>query len=341
MRFDFSVLKNFRNLGGGRREWGPGLNLILGPNGAGKTNLLESLGLLAGWGPLVGRVRGTVAWGSPEGRALLGAGISGEEEHEIKILLSSRMTPHADGQTVSCTDLRLLLPSIVFLPTDIGLVDGSPSLRRLFLDKVCALCFPPYARRLSEFRQVARHRTALLRQGKSPRATAIPFARLGGWVMEARRRTAFLLMELNDDARYSFVVRPEVRGGGAEYLFSALEESAERESHALRPLVGPGHDDLEIAVQEGPSPIPRPASECLSRGQKRRLVLSLILTAGRLIERQLRKKPVLLFDDLAAELDAENRRAAGELLSGTGWQVFVTGTEDPFPGLEKFSCALS
>ena len=340
MRFASSIQRDFRNLENTRREWGPGLNLILGPNGAGKTNLLESLSVLAGWGPFAartsgGRIRGTVAWGSPEGRALLGANMAGEEEHEVRVLLSSRMTPHVDGQRATCTDLRLLLPSIVFLPTDIDLIDGPPGLRRLFLDKLCALYHPLYARRLSEFQKVSRNRAALLRQGRSPRITAIPFARLGGWILEARRHVVSLLLEPNDGSRLSLSMLPKLENGGAEYLLSALEETEEREAHALRPLVGPGRDELEIAVRDGEGSVYRPASECLSRGQKRRLVLSLILMSGRLIERRLHRKPVLLFDDLGAELDAENRRRAGELLLDTGWQVFVTGTEDPFPGLEK------
>lgn len=344
MRFEFSALKNFRNLKCGRYEWGPGLNLILGPNGVGKTNLLESLSILAGWGPLsarLGGIRGTVAWGSPDGRALLGTRAVGEEEREVQILLSSRMTPHVDGQPISCTDLRMILPSIVFLPTGIDLIDGAPSLRRLFLDKLCALCYPLYARRLSEFRQISRHRVALLRQGKSPRGTTLPFAQIGGWIMEARRRVVLCLLELNENPNISLSVTPRIEGGGAECLLAALKETSERELHALRPLVGPGRDDLEITVLDAEGSISRPASECLSRGQKRRLVLSLILMSGRLIERQLRRKPILLFDDLAAELDVENRQRAGELLFKTGWQVFVTGTEDPFPGLEKFSCIFS
>ena len=148
--------------------------------------------------------------------------------------------------------------------------------------------------------------------------------------MEARRHVVARLLDWNDGLggqAFSLSMLPRLEVPGAEYLLAALEEMAEREAHALRPLVGPGRDELEIAVRG------RPASESLSRGQKRRLILSMILMAGRLVERQLRRSPVLLFDDLAAELDSENRRLAGSLLLETGWQVFVTGTEDPFPGL--------
>ena len=335
MRFDLSVIKDFRSLKGARLEWAPGLNLILGPNGSGKTNLLESLNVLAGWGTFRGRTSGAVSWDSERGRALLGARVTGEEDHELQVQISTRMTPRLDGKHATFTDLRLALPSITFLPTDISLVDGSPAVRRLFLDRLCALCSPPYARRLSEFHQVSRHRAALLRQGRLVRGTTLPFARLGGWIMETRRRVASLLLTLeqSDDIcaelPFSFSITPELLdNNGEESLLRALEETSERERYAQRPLVGPNRDDLEI-IAHG-----RPAADALSRGQKRRLVLSLILRAGRLIERHLRKKPVLLFDDLAAELDAGARKEAGRLLLATGWQIFATGTEDPFEGLE-------
>ena len=46
------------------------------------------------------------------------------------------------------------------------------------------------------------------------------------------------------------------------------------------------------------------------------------------MEARIGRKPVLLFDDLAEELDAEGRVAAGTALAGTGWQVFLTSVED-------------
>jgi DNA replication and repair protein RecF len=60
------------------------------------------------------------------------------------------------------------------------------------------------------------------------------------------------------------------------------------------------------------------------------LVVAAILASGLLIEAQLRTKPILLLDDVAAELDAEGRELMGRALTATGWQVFVTGVEDPF-----------
>lgn len=333
MRFEHTALGGFRNLGASRRiVWGPGLNLIVGPNGAGKTNLLESLNVLAGWGAFSGKASAAVAWDSPDGRARLSARANGERDLEVSALLSSRMTLKADGERVSGSELRARLPSLSFLPTDIDLVDGAPSVRRLFLDRLCALCILPYARRLAEYRQLLRHRVALLRQGRSPGRTTVPFVRLGGWIMEARRRMLARMLAGSDGGAllpfpFTLSMEPEVRGNGAEFLLSALEATAEREARACRPLAGPHRDDLILSC------LGRSASSALSRGQKRRLIVSLILMAGRFVETHLRAAPVLLFDDLGAELDETGRREAGTVLTDTGWQVFVTGTENPFSGL--------
>ena len=63
----------------------------------------------------------------------------------------------------------------------------------------------------------------------------------------------------------------------------------------------------------------------------------LLLTAGKLIARKMKREPVMLLDDLTAELDAEGREFVHAELVKTGWQVFITAPENPFTlkGTEK------
>ena len=107
-------------------------------------------------------------------------------------------------------------------------------------------------------------------------------------------------------------------------MAAALKSGLDRERRAGTALVGPHRDDLLFSC------LGHPASQALSRGQKRRVVIAALLAAGRLVETRLRTKPILLLDDVAAELDAEGKRLLGLALADTGWQVFATGTEDPF-----------
>ncbi len=347
-----TTLKGFRNLKPRHRKWCSGLNVLLGPNGSGKTNLLESFGVLCGWGPFPGnRTASLVAWDAEDGRALLAASATGERDVAVQAAIGARLSLRANDERTTCSALRSLLPSLSFLPGDIDLLDGSPAVRRLFLDRICALASPLYARRLSEYRQLVRQRSALLRQ-RSPnaaglRATIPPMAQLGGWIRTGRggvvARLIKTLAEEREPQLLPFPLEMTLVPKGtalrdfsdpvasAGDLMAALTapEHLERERHARVPLVGPHRDDLMFCC------LGRPAALSLSRGQKRRVVAAAILAAGRLIESWMRIRPILLLDDIAAELDADGRRMMGRALSATGWQVFVTGTEDPFPGTES------
>ena len=334
MRFDFSVVRNFRNLSHSpelRINWEPGINLILGRNGSGKTNLLESLSILSGWGGF-GRTSSVVSWSAPDKPAFAGARISGEESHTITANISSRISLRLDDKAITSTDLRLVIPSVLFLTGNVNLIDGSPSSRRLFIDRLCALFYPPFAKRLADFKYVLRTRTLLLRDGKSPERTTIPYCELGGWIMDRRREIVSQLMNMIPQGRFSLSVEPELRTSGQEFLSEALRRNFQRELRAFRPQDGPSYDDLAVTLCENG----RPAGEALSRGQKRRLILELLITSGRLTEHRMKRKPVLLFDDLTAELDSEGRNFVHSELAQTGWQVFLTAPEKPFTSRKRF-----
>ncbi|MBQ7593860.1 MAG: DNA replication/repair protein RecF [Synergistaceae bacterium] len=362
MRFDCSVVKNFRNCPELKINWDPGINLILGRNGSGKTNLLESLSILTGWGAF-GRTRNVISWTSEKLhasslRASIGAEVSGEERFNITAEISSKVSMRLDNKAISFTDLRLKFPSIIFLTSNINLIDGSPSARRLFIDRLCSLFFPIYAKRLADFKYIMRTRTLLLRQGKSPARTEIPFCELGGWIMDKRREVILQLMSLIDREKITLSFIPSLtipqtkknslaslqtssqniteelscEFSGQEYLHNFLQANSKRELYAQRPLCGPNYDDLAIIISENG----RSASEALSRGQKRRLILYMIITAGKLIAAKLKRNPVLLFDDLTAELDAEGREWTYTQLAKTKWQIFITAPEKPFKTRKKF-----
>lgn len=329
MKINYSVIRNFRNFHGPdlKIKWEPGINLILGPNGAGKTNLLESLSVLSGWGSFT-RTQNIISWNASDVRANVFAEVSGEENFTVAANISSRISLRLNDKAISFTDLRLAVPSIIFLTGGVNLIDGSPSARRLFIDRLCALFFPPYAKKLADFKYIMRSRTALLRQKKSPEATTKLFCEFGGWIMDRRREVLEMLKKISRQNKFSMDFLPSLKAkiSGEEYLSNALKENSMREFQAMRPLVGPNYEELSITLHENN----RPVSEALSRGQKRRLILYLIITAGKLINLRLNREPILLFDDFTAELDSEGREWTYKKLRGTGWQIFLTAPENPF-----------
>lgn len=331
MRFKYSVVKNYRNLRPDLKiEWDPGINLILGRNGSGKTNLLESLSILSGWGAF-SRTRNIISWQNYS-RAFAGAEVDGEENFLISADIASRIVLRQNNKLISCTDLRLSMPSIIFTHETINFIDGSPSSRRLFIDRLCSLFFPPYAKMLADFKYILHTRIYLLKQGKSPDRTTEIYCRLGGWIMDARRKVVSQLMSMIPPERFTLEFRPNIKISGEYYLREALRQNFRKELKACRPQDGPGYDELAITVCANG----KPAAESLSRGQKRRLVLYIIITAGKLIALNLKRNPVLLFDDLTAELDLEGREFAYRELSKTKWQVFITAPEKPFAKRKNF-----
>ncbi|GAB6281083.1 MAG: AAA family ATPase [Thermovirga sp.] len=326
--------EGFRNLKPRRLDWTKGLHLLLGPNGSGKTNILEALHVMTGWGALRGeRVPDLCNWkGSARGTFLTGE-FSGEEDIEVRVGIGSRIIMKSGNSSIRASHLRPLVPSLIFLPGDLSLVEGSPSVRRRLLDRLCALLFPVYAQRLHEYSRALRQRNASVKYGKNMMSAARVMAPIAAWIWSCRLAAADLMTNgLTETGNLlpcgiSIVLK---RGSiGLEDLhedfWESLKVSEKTEKYSGVCAVGPHRDDLEIRFGD------RDAARCFSRGYRRRIAVSLLLSSGRAVERKMRKKPILLLDEVTAELDHEGRESLIRTLVDTGWQVFATTAEECSP----------
>ncbi|GHS85094.1 DNA replication and repair protein RecF [Synergistales bacterium] len=338
MRFIETFCVGFRNIKPCRLTWRQGLNVLTGSNGAGKTNVLESLNILSGWGPFGGaKISQLLSWRYADSTApvaALSCVASGERDARVDVKLTSRASLRLNGEAASYSDIRMSVPSLSFLPGDVNLLDGTPAVRRLFLDKVCALVSPLYARRRAEYRRLIRQRTSILRGAYTSsnsialRASVVPLVQLGSWIREVRAQVLEMIqsdMKLKD----ALFMTLSLDFRGYPDMERGFYELRERELHARAVLVGPHRDDVVFTVSGGANK-GRLAGEAFSRGQKRRAVIEIILAAGRLIEKKLRAAPILLLDDVCAELDEAAKRETTEALAATGWQVFVTSASADF-----------
>ncbi len=331
------LLRNFRTFPSCQIRWNPGLNLLTGRNGAGKTNCLEGLHILFGWGPFGDR-KDLRTWNSAEEYAFVTGTCQGEEEVFIASAIGRTTVMKCHGKRVSYSELRWTVPSLAFLPRDMTRIDGSPAGRRSFVDRLCAILFPQYAQRLSDFRRAVRHRTSLLRTGKGVRPLSRAMAPMAAWLWGVREQSVQLLSAelegFSDILPFPLDIVSRRGGGGWQRdpladWWESLDASRERECQCCIPLVGPHRDDL-LLTSGG-----REASVLLSRGQKRRASVALMLAAGRVVERRLKKSPVILLDEIASELDDEGRCITVSALHRTGWQVVATAAEpvvESWPG---------
>lgn len=334
MRIAQTRFRNFRNLENTLIDWAPGLNVLTGANGAGKTNVLEALHILTGWGTFAGsRLSDTVRWDCDDS-ASLAAQASGERDAVIDLTIRARASLHLDSKVCRWGDLRSCVQSLAFLPSDMALLEGSPAVRRRFLDVLCALYFPLYAFKLGEYRKIIQTRRYLLSIGHSVRVTQNTMAGLAVWIWECRLEVIESLRHHLEKWRSLLPadLSLELRRGGSAGLNDLAEDfsqacvmTAERERAAKTPLVGPHRDDLVLSCGM------RPAASSLSRGQRRRSALALVMAAASSVQERYRQSPVLLFDEVTSELDDEGRKVLMNCLELSGWQVFAATAENPLP----------
>lgn len=353
-------LTDFRSYAAAELALDPGPTVLVGPNGQGKTNLVEAVGYLATQsshrvahdGPLVrvgasrAIVRGTVV--SAERPTLVELEITPGKANRARINRSA---------TRAARDALGVLRSVLFAPEDLALVKGDPGSRRRFLDDLLIVQAPRYGAVRSDYERVLKQRNALLKSagaavrggrggGGAPDLRTLDvwdshLARTGAELVAARLELVASLQPLVGKAYDAVAEAPAAAGGGAgparlayrsslgpdvellpdrEQLAAALLETVgqlrREEIDRGVSLVGPHRDELELSLGA------LPAKGYASQGESWSLALAMRLASYELL-RASGEDPVLLLDDVFAELDEGRRARLAELVSGAE-QVLVT-----------------
>lgn len=322
----------------------PGINAFVGPNGQGKTNLVEAIAYLSTLGShRVATDAPLVRHGAE--RAVIRADVVRDDRSliiEVEITPGRANRARINKSPVQRTrEILGILRTVVFAPEDLALVKGDPGERRRFLDDLLVQRQPRLAGTRTDYDRVLKQRNALLKSAGAARRTSMEevertlevwddqIARLGAEIIEARRELTAALAPRATDA-YSELVpggesvaityRSVVDGVEAPDIASALltEMSRRRKEELDRglTLVGPHRDDLEMAL--GATPVKGYASH----GESWSAALSLRLAAYDLLTSE-SGSPVLVLDDVFAELDATRRAHLAERVA-TAPQVLIT-----------------
>ena len=310
---------------------------ISGPNGAGKTNILEAISLLspgrglrrAASGDLA-RLPVSIGWKvQAEVRGLGGSSHKVETWAEGGGPREVRIDDKATSQTALGRILRILwlVPAM-----DRLWIEGAEG-RRRFLDRMTLSFTPDHAEASLTYEKAMRDRNRLLKEGASDphwyAALEAQMAEAGAQIMANRHAALARLVLAQHGADTAFpqadlaLVAPD--GEEADDLALALSQGRRRDMAAGRTLVGPHRTDLQ-AVYLAKA---QPADQC-STGEQKALLISLILANARALAQDLGQPPVLLFDEVAAHLDAARRSALYDEICSLGAQAILTGTE---PGL--------
>ncbi|NNF13473.1 MAG: DNA replication/repair protein RecF [Gemmatimonadetes bacterium] len=258
-----------------------------------------------------------------------------------------------DGQEAErLTDALGRLSAVIFSPADVELVSGGPSERRRFLDIVLSLNERGYMKSLQDYRKILQRRNAALKAGAPTSSVAAwepGLVRSGAEVMAARRRwvhakcAAFgdYYAAVSDEARAVMSYAPDVSippGAESEGAASteeaiadafreALHDSFERERRRGVTVVGPHRDDVRLRLEDGDEGMD--LRDYGSGGQRRTAALALKLVEAMTIRQHRSRNPMILLDDVFAELDPGRSERVLELMEHEEiGQVVITAPKD-------------
>jgi len=341
------VLHDFRNFKQLDLPLGRGLSLFYGENAQGKTNLLEAVAMLATSNSFHATSdREVVNWDAPDRIARMTAEVE-RSENEVKIEIviidstpsnssvgAQYMAPNSperqrkrikiNGVPKKAVDLIGQVTIVLFAPTDLRLVDGSPEDRRRFLDRALCQIRPHYCQALMRYRKVITQRSALLKRirdhQEDPRSMEYLDEKLTEWanlIIYERRRMVDALNQHVDALQgiisggrehLQIVYRPSFSVDANWNTMEALEHYRQQLRDVWRKemnqgvcLLGPHRDDLEFVVSD---------VNMLtygSRGQQRTAALSAKFAELAFMRAATGEEPILLLDDVFSELDASRR----------------------------------
>ena len=351
-------LDHFRNYQQADLTIHAGQLVILGDNGAGKTNLLEAVSLLApGRGMrrsrtehLAYRASGfEIACGiadNDDADRLDWAVAATLENEDGTVQIGTGVPPLAkqgnrimrlEGVTVSQADLGSRLAVSWLTPQMDGIFLDSPAARRRFIDRLVIAFDPTHIGRMSRYEKALRQRAHLLteQRGDDSWFSALEsiLAETAVAVTAARQS---LIKALNQEAACGWFGFPGVElllGGDTENWLSdmpalAVEDQlmlAARTARLNGDLAMPGPHASEFQALHLANQVP---ANRASTGQQKAMLIAVILAHARLQDRRLGRVPVMLFDDVAAHLDAKRRSALFDAVQSLGGQCWYSGTDD-------------
>jgi DNA replication and repair protein RecF len=327
----------------------PGPSVLIGPNGQGKTNLVEALVYLATLGSHRVAADAPLVRQGAEQAVVRGAVVRDDRELLVEIEISSGRANRARlgrAPLPRPRDILGVLRTVLFAPEDLSLVKGDPSDRRRFLDDLLVARSPRYAGVRADYDRVLKQRNALLKTAGAARRAGSAgdlrtldtwdahLARYGSELLAGRLELVEVLRPLVDKAYdavsqgtgpavidYKCSLDADLDHGADRAVLAAalLAELARLRTHEVErgvSLVGPHRDELLLSLG------PLPARGYASHGECWSYALALRLASYDLLRAD-GAEPVLILDDVFAELDAGRRERLADLVGGAE-QLLVT-----------------
>ncbi|MEH2170690.1 MAG: DNA replication/repair protein RecF [Nostoc sp.] len=340
-------LRQFRNYQDQNVEFTAAKTILVGNNAQGKSNLLEAVELLATLrSHRMTRDRDLVQEG--EAIAQINATLerqTGVSDLTLTLRRNGRRSVALNGESIRRQmDFLGVLNAVQFSSLDLDLVRGGPEGRRNWLDTLLIQLEPVYAHILQQYNHVLRQRNAFLkRHVETLDATSLQselalwdaqLATTGTRVIRRRDRAIQRLAPIattwhgsisgsTEILQIKYVPNIPLEDNQPEEVQQAflakIQQRTVAEMHQGTTLVGPHRDEIELTINQ------TPARQYGSQGQQRTLVLALKLAELQLIEEVVKEPPLLLLDDVLAELDLSRQNQLLDAIQDR-FQTLITTT---------------
>ncbi len=333
MRIKNIDLTNFRNFRSASFRFEDGLNFIVGPNGVGKTNLLEAIAYLSVPKSFRNiRDNELVLWDESWFR------IEGEVEsevgtaHRIAVVYSKNGKKRISLDNKTLRSFKELFRTFSTLIVDGKLhevIDGSPDVRRRFIDRFISLIDFEYFTNILEYRRIIEQRNAALKADGAAYDRISPWntlmTQIGNSIISARaywcERLSNALRDLGLEIlgkSVGFRYEPSIDHLDEDVLTANLKKELE----LGYTLVGPHRDDFVVLIDS------KSARSTASEGEKRMALIALVIAMRRLHAEHTGRTPVLLMDEPTNVLTPEKMRQILGLLDG---QVIIAMLRSHLP----------
>lgn len=367
MRVTHLSLTDFRNYRTAEVPFAAGANLFVGRNGQGKTNLVESLGYLSTLGSH--RVSSDQAMIRKDAdAAIVRARIQHEGRELLVEVQLNRSTPNraqVNRSAIKPRELPRYFSSVLFAPEDLALVRGEPGIRRRFLDQLLIQRNPRFAAVIADYERVLKQRNTLLKSARASRVREDQLGTLEIWddrlvqlgseLMDARLDLVGRLSDplvtayrsvAGDDHHPRLVPQLTIYGAHVDEEEGATEEDVTGSAGVATPeafrkalaavrrkeldrgltLVGPHRDDVLFELND------LPAKGYASHGESWSFALALKLASAELLRQESTTgDPVLILDDVFAELDQARRRMLATAVAGYEQVLITAAVYDDVP----------
>lgn len=347
-------LRAFRNHADTALQLSPGITLLLGNNGQGKTNILEALSYLSLSKSFYAASDGEVIMLGRDGLEVH-ASVANDAGRVSSVFVgidrvAGEKVIQVNGSRLDrISDLVGMFPAVVLSPEQGAIVAGGPADRRRFLDLVLCQTSRAYLTDAFEYRRVLRQRNKLLLDARL--SGLAPGHELQAWTDElvgtgsrliARRASLVHGLGPAYASAYSAIVGTAVdaavryvtvdgveEGMTAEAIIPHFREALARRSGEERrrgvTLAGPHRDDLAFTIGG------LPADRYASQGEQKTLLIALKFLECDYMTARCSETPILLMDDVFAELDRTRASRVMKRLAGAG-QCIITATDESLIG---------